>query len=142
MPRLASSMFVAMLLGGCASGREVMRLRSPDGRIDAVLLERAQGARADYEVRVEPVDPADGRPGWIIRIPDVPKPAECPRPYAMRWEMEPGPSGEIRWIDLAFMDGGDGRLAVPPPSFRSGTVLARYRIGSPEARALCGGAPH
>jgi hypothetical protein len=130
----------AALLAGCA-GREVMRLRSPDGRIDAVLIEKRMGRSADYEVRVMAVDPADGRPGWIMRLIGVRMTAGCPRPYRMFWEREASrPSDNIQWVRLQATAATDSRLAIPPPAFRSGVVLASFAAGGVEP-PVCPPAP-
>jgi hypothetical protein len=137
MRRAVLLLLAAALLAGCA-GREVMRLRSPDGRIDAVLIEKRLGRTADYEVRVEPADPADGRPGWIMRLVGVRMIAGCPRPYRMFWTREPArPADNIQRIRLLAFTGADGRLG-PPLTFRSGMVLADYAAGgNDETRAIC-----
>ncbi len=130
--RALPSLLSVALLAGCA-GREVMRLRSPDGRIDAVLIETRLGRSADYELRVAAVDPANGREDWIVRLFGVPMRSRCPRPYRMTWAREADhPAGNIQRIRLHATAAAGSRLAVPPPAFRSGMVLADFAAGGLE----------
>lgn len=59
--RFVPCMTLGLLLimcGGCGSRDEVMRVTSPDGRIDAIVIETNCGAPCDfgYEVRLGPKD--------------------------------------------------------------------------------------
>ena len=142
MPR-ALLLPAVILLAGCGSGaREVLRQRSPDGKIDAMLLERLHGDTVDYEVRAEPVDAADGQGGTLLTWTGITRGVVCPRPYALRWTTNAGPNGaSVRVVSVWFSEGRP-ELNRTPPQFRSGPVLAQFGIESmPEGTRRCPDAP-
>ena len=135
--RAAFAAALALLLAACGGGAtEVLRQRSPDGKVDAVVLETVRGDLADYEVRAEPVDPANGTGGTLLTIAGVQRGVICPRPFAISWTIESG----YQAVN-ATAQGGRIDLAAAPPQFRSGRVLARVGGPMPAETHRCPDAP-
>ena len=136
--RAAFAVALTLLLAACGGGRatEVLRQRSPDGKVDAVFLETVPADMADYEHRAEPVDPADGTGGTLMTISGVQRGVICPRPFAISWTMESG----YQAVN-ATAQGGRIDLAAAPPQFRSGRVLARVGGPMPAETHRCPDAP-
>ena len=139
MRRAALPGLALLLLASCGAGSrptEVVRQRSPDGKIDAVVLETVRGDMADYEVRAEPVDAANGQGRPLVTIADVQRGVICPRPFAISWTIE----NDHQTVNVTAQ-GGRIELAAAPPQFRSGTVLARIGGPMPAGTHRCPDAP-
>jgi len=136
-PTLIAVLVLALApAAGCSQGEVVQRLRSPDQKVDAVLVERARrGALSDFDVTVEPVARADGRRYRLARVRG-----------ALRYP--DGPGIDLRWAPtqpnipatLLIAVGGaeDFGMSERPASFRSGLVLMCYSVGGPRGGPVCG----
>jgi hypothetical protein len=135
--RTAFAVALTLLLVACGGGaKEVLRQRSPDGKVDAVVLETVRGDMADYEIRAEPVDPANGTGGTLLTIVGVQRGVICPRPFAISWMIENGYQAVNATAQAGRID-----LAAAPLQFRSGTVLARIGGPMPAETHRCPDAP-
>lgn len=121
-----------LLLSTCVSRVEVARARSPNGDVEAVLVEINGGATTDfaYAVRLQPTGwlgrMRSGQGAWLYGA----RRSECAYGVNLRWSTSDGLLVEYREAD---------RAEAHPVGVAGRTVTVVLRPGITDAAAPCGG---
>jgi hypothetical protein len=126
-----------LALSGCTAGQELSRLRSPDNRIDAVLIEHNRRADlSDYEIHLVPVDREDGHAVRLAYVRDASRYPDGPG-LDVRWHSGAPPEPNVQTVFVSAASARDFRIPDQPPQFRSGVVSICYAAGGLRGAPPC-----